>query len=326
MKENCFYSGVRKVVADRIVSGSNPDKRDDPYKLGLVVEGGAMRGVITGAQCAALQALNAFDVFDGIYSISAGSYAALYFASGNPEWGTSIYYDYLDDKKFVNFGSLLKGRDLLDIDYLVDVTKTAVVLNRDKVTERAFLLKNYILSANDGEMHEVSPVNDGRIDLILNCAPRMALLTTPVRANGRSFLDGAVVEGSLALNQAIADECTHVLVLLSKPEGQQFKSPRMSDWFTYQLLKRKFPELADKCRYSGENYNKILHKLYLSQNDLNYHPRIDSVSIPGSKKTISRWETRRNILLQGAKDGFESVMDAFYPYRLPINPEVKIVE
>ena len=38
---------VVKVLAERAMSGSVPGKRTDPYKIGLVIQGGGMRGVIS---------------------------------------------------------------------------------------------------------------------------------------------------------------------------------------------------------------------------------------------------------------------------------------
>ena len=43
------------VVQARLRDGSKPGKRQDSHKVGLVVEGGGMRGVVTGA---ALQAMH----------------------------------------------------------------------------------------------------------------------------------------------------------------------------------------------------------------------------------------------------------------------------
>ncbi len=43
------------VVQARMREGSIPGKRKDAHKIGLVVEGGGMRGVVTGA---ALQAMH----------------------------------------------------------------------------------------------------------------------------------------------------------------------------------------------------------------------------------------------------------------------------
>lgn len=43
------------IVQARLRNGSKPGKRKDTHKVGLVVEGGGMRGVVTGA---ALQAMH----------------------------------------------------------------------------------------------------------------------------------------------------------------------------------------------------------------------------------------------------------------------------
>lgn len=45
MKESNIPS-VTDLIAERIKTGSQPGNRHDPFKVGGVIEGGAMRGVI----------------------------------------------------------------------------------------------------------------------------------------------------------------------------------------------------------------------------------------------------------------------------------------
>ena len=51
---------------------SIPGKRKDSFKLGLVVEGGGMRGVISGAMLMGLLTLSLRPCFDAVYGASAG--------------------------------------------------------------------------------------------------------------------------------------------------------------------------------------------------------------------------------------------------------------
>ena len=58
----------------------------DGRKVGLIVEGGAMRGVISCAALMALEDLRLTDVFDEVYGASAGAVNAAYFLARQSAW------------------------------------------------------------------------------------------------------------------------------------------------------------------------------------------------------------------------------------------------
>ena len=68
--------------------------RDD-YTLALTVEGGGMRGVVSGAMLIALRDLGLTPVFDRFYGTSSGSMNLAYFAAGGGWDALSVYYDHL---------------------------------------------------------------------------------------------------------------------------------------------------------------------------------------------------------------------------------------
>jgi len=81
-----------ELVRQRASSGSKPGKRapGDTAKLALVVEGGGMRGAVSGGGLQALHDLGLRDVFDCVYGSSAGAINATYFLSGQRD-GVDIY-------------------------------------------------------------------------------------------------------------------------------------------------------------------------------------------------------------------------------------------
>lgn len=82
---------VLKVMHQRMQDGtSRPGSRRDNFKLGLVVEGGGMRGVVTGAMLMGLQDMGLFsNVFDAVYGASAGAINATYYLTGEQQCGCS---------------------------------------------------------------------------------------------------------------------------------------------------------------------------------------------------------------------------------------------
>ena len=89
----------------------------DGFTLALTVEGGGMRGVVSGAMLIALRELGLADVFDRFYGTSSGSMNLAYFAAGGGWDALSVYYDHLVS------GFLLRRRfrlARLDMDYVFD--------------------------------------------------------------------------------------------------------------------------------------------------------------------------------------------------------------
>lgn len=83
-----------QLLRSRLADGSRPGARRDGFKLGLVVEGGGMRGCVTGGGLQALSDLGMRDAFDAVYGSSAGAINSTYFLSGQRE-GVHIYHDHI---------------------------------------------------------------------------------------------------------------------------------------------------------------------------------------------------------------------------------------
>src|SRR5437588_12812210 len=103
-----------KERARRAKQGREPA---DGRKLGLVVEGGAMRGVISCASLMALEELGMTNVFDEVYGASAGAVNAAYFLAGQAGYATTIYYQKINNTRFIG---RFWHRKIVNIDELFD--------------------------------------------------------------------------------------------------------------------------------------------------------------------------------------------------------------
>src|SRR6266851_3467508 len=89
----------------------------DGRKVGLIVEGGAMRGVISCAGLMGLEELGMTDVFDEVYGASAGAVNAAYFLASQAAYATTIYYQKINNTRFIR---RLWHPKIVDIDDLFD--------------------------------------------------------------------------------------------------------------------------------------------------------------------------------------------------------------
>jgi len=72
---------VIELIAARAAAGSRAGTRADGARLALVIEGGGMRGAITGGMALALEELGLTNVFDDVYGASAGALNAAWLVS-----------------------------------------------------------------------------------------------------------------------------------------------------------------------------------------------------------------------------------------------------
>jgi len=76
---------VLQALAARTRAASQPGARDDGLRIALAVEGGGMRGTISGGMALALHQLGLVPAFDAVYGASAGAISGAWLLSSRPE-------------------------------------------------------------------------------------------------------------------------------------------------------------------------------------------------------------------------------------------------
>jgi predicted patatin/cPLA2 family phospholipase len=209
---------VLEALWRRRKTGDAPGARSDDFKIGLAVEGGGIRGVVSAAMLCALEDLGMTSAFDVVYSASSGAINSAYFLTGGCWYPLSIYYDDLPTREFVDFRRFLTG-NVLNMDYAYGVVVDQVKpLDYEAVIASAVAF-HIALTMVDEMRTEVAHDFTSRADL------RSALVGTawlPVAVKGTTEFRGRrVVDGGVLTPHpyrlALQDECTHVLSLSTRP-------------------------------------------------------------------------------------------------------------
>src|SRR6476646_10351166 len=87
-------------------------ERDVP-PLGLVVQGGGMRGVYSMAVLAAFEEMGWTRCFDHVAGASAGAMNGAHFITGQARYGVETYIDYLSKRRFID---VFRMKKLVDVD------------------------------------------------------------------------------------------------------------------------------------------------------------------------------------------------------------------
>lgn len=211
-----------QLIRERMGSGSLPGKRTDPYKLGLVVEGGGMRGCVSGGALQALADLGLQNAFDAVYGSSAGAINGTYFLSGQRD-GVDIYHKHIASTEFIDLKRLLNrkpgGPAALNLEYLLDhVIEEVLPLDFDAVLQSSIPLKVVASSLDSLTPVLLEDFNDKRdlVECLRASANVPKVAGGPVLHRGHRLVDAAVFE-AVPFRSAIADGCTHIVVLCTRP-------------------------------------------------------------------------------------------------------------
>ena len=306
---------VIDLVVQRALDGSKPGQRGDHYKLGLAIEGGAMRGVVTAGMVTGLELLGLRDAFDVVYGSSGGASNGAYFVAGQAAYGTTIYYDHINSRDFIDFWRPLRNKAIVDFRFVTDrVMVESVILDWKAIIESAIRLKVLASSIENGEVEFLENFQSQQ-DLLqaLHASARIPLVSgrSPFEYRGGLFWDPGIVD-PFAIKSALADKCSHVLVLRSRPRGLPRRHPNLIERTVIVRNIAKWSEsLAHQFPLRYDPKHNGIAQLEKSQEYPNSQPYLFGITVPPTAPNLSRWEKRRARLVSGAAAGVEALLTTF---------------
>jgi predicted patatin/cPLA2 family phospholipase len=296
---------VLDLIARRRAGGA---VRKDRARLGLVIEGGGMRGVVGGGMVAALEVLGLRTAFDHVVGASAGACAGAYFLAGQAALGTRIFYEDINNRTFIDLARALRGRPVMNLDFLIDeVMAHAKRLDWPAIRDGGV---GFSAVATDADSATAVTLDSfrGRAELMdgLRASSRIPLLAgPPVALCGHRLVDGGVVQ-PVPLDVAVAAGCDHLLVLRTRPSGHRPKPPgaAMRLLLGPLIARRLSPALARATLARARMYVALDERL-----EADPEPIMRSIQLAEGTPPIKRLETRAGLLHAAALAGANAVFD-----------------
>src|SRR3954452_11240380 len=196
--------------------------RSPGSRLALVIEGGGMRGAVSGGMALALDELGLAHSFDAAYGSSAGTLNAMWLGTGPlgdgiPTWVAPRLVGALISRR-----RALRGGRVVDVETLVEERYeqlspglfAAVLAGRTELHPIA----TDVDTAQPVDLHD--EIVDARsLRLALQASAALPLLAgPPIALDGRRLID-AGLSAAIPFRAALADGGTHLLVLRSRKAG-----------------------------------------------------------------------------------------------------------
>lgn len=298
---------VIELIENRRREGSQPGRRTDGCKLGLAIEGGGMRGIVTCGMATALERLGLLDAFDAVYGTSAGAFNAAYFVAGQSAYGGSIYYEDINDREFIDLRRWFRSKKpVMSLEYLVwEVVRQRKKLDCERIIGSRAQLVILVTSARELRAKRLSGFDSAdQIYHALLATGRVPVVTGgPVRIDGEPFFDGGIFE-PIPYHSAIDDGCSHVLALLSRPgEGSSMESGLLSRILERNLA-RRYPGMAEALELRRVSYPRNVAHLARKTASETGPPYLYAMQPPAHWPELDTFEQSRRALLAGAAVGF----------------------
>ena len=222
-------------------------------KIGLVLEGGAMRGLYTAGILDSLLDTNI--KIDGIIGVSAGALFGVNYCS--KQKGRVLRYNtkYANDPRYMGLKSLLTTGNLVNTEFAYkELPLKLDIFDEEEYSKSKTDFYAVITNINTGKPEYKKIINCSiQIDE-LRASGSMPFVSKPVKIDNNYYLDGALGDSIpvLKMKEMGYDK---IIVILTRPTEYRKKK---SNQLLPKLLYKKYPNLINAINTRYIKYNETL--------------------------------------------------------------------
>jgi predicted patatin/cPLA2 family phospholipase len=283
-------------------------------RIALVVEGGGMRGAVSGGMALGLDELGLAQAFDAAYGASAGTLNAMWLVSGRLRDGIPTWTDPRLVHELISRRRALLRRPVVDVRRLVEERYEQLSPGLfEAVLASSTELHPIATEVETGEAVDLHrEIADARsLRLALRGSAALPLLAgPPVELGGRRLID-AGLSAAIPFRAALADGATHVLALRSRRAGEVATAPgRLSGALTARALRRVAPALETGFRTRAQREGEDEALLARHDADPSLTPAILSIRPAPGSPVPGRLERDIDVIRAGLEAGRLAVLRA----------------
>lgn len=225
-------------------------------KVGLVLEGGAMRGMYTAG---------VLDIFldnkikvDGIIGVSAGVLFGVNYLSH--QRGRVIRYNkkYAKDKRYMGISSLIKTGNIINRDFAYYEVPTKLdVFDQENYSKTNIPFYATVTNVETGEAEYIRVTDVFKQMELLRATSAMPIISRIVEIDNKKYLDGAIAD-SIPIDKMKSLGYDKLIVVLTKPLEYR-KKKRGSSLIKFYY--RKYPMFAKTMQNRYIKYNETIEKI-----------------------------------------------------------------
>lgn len=273
----------------------------DHFTVALALEGGGLRGVVSGATLIALRDAGITENIDVLYGTSSGSINLTYFAAGGSWDALSVYYDHLPFG-FVRGASVRAPR--LDMAFLEQVMRSRVPLDVDAL--RASPMEVRVVTTDVARvvpaLHDMRKATDP-VETLLASSWLPLLSGQPPVVDGVRSLDGGLLWAD-PMYAALKEGCSHVLAINTSARRSDSEHSRRLRVVLRAFLNRTSPGLGDAYLRSRAEWDRDKARLQNGVSTVIQGAAVTRFAPPAGSHQVERLTLQRDKLLDGVRAGY----------------------
>lgn len=268
-------------------------------KVGLLLEGGAMRGMYT---VGALDCLMKNNIkVDGIIGVSAGALFGINYKSKQP--GRALRYNlkYCKKKNYMGFYSLITTGDIMNKKFCFDKLiheLDPIDYDTFKNSPEDFFAVVTNMETGKAEYIKVDDLTKQEQVEALRASGSMPFVSKPVEINGNKYLDGGTAD-SIPIDKIMELGYDKIIVILTRTAGYRKEKGNTT---LAKLKYKKYPNFIKTIEDRYLMYNEELDKISKLEKDNKIF-----VVRPSRKVNIKRIEKNSKIIQEMYDLGVEDM-------------------
>lgn len=269
-------------------------------KTGLILEGGAMRGIYTAGVLDVF--LENQITFDGVIGVSAGAIHGCSYVSGQHGRSIRYYMKYMKNPRFMSFRSLLRTGNLVETEFAYhEIPEKLDIFDHDAFEKSSMDFYVTCTNVETGKAEYIHMDSMREIDYA-RASASMPLVSRIVEIGGMKLLDGGVAD-SIPVQAFQTMGYEKNVVVLTRQEGYRKKPSNMA---LAKSVYRKYPAFLEAMENRYIHYNQtleLIEKLESRGKILVIRPSRD----PGIGRMDKRPEKVREVYQLGCHDAQEKI-------------------
>lgn len=225
-------------------------------KIGILFEGGAMRGMYTAGVIDVLLEIGI--KADVIIGVSAGALFGINYKSRQKGRALRSNLKYVNDKRYMSFYNLLTTGNIVNEDFCFnEIPNILDDFNYASFKRSKGDFYATVTNVKTGEAEYIK-IDDCKKDIqALRASGSMPFVSKPVEYNGEYYLDGGIAD-SIPIDKIMSMGLDKIIVVLTRPNG--YKKKRVSV-APARVMYKKYPKLIETMKNRYKIYNKSLDEI-----------------------------------------------------------------
>lgn len=272
-------------------------------KSGLILEGGALRGVFTSGVLDFFMEKN-LELSD-IFAVSAGTTNALSYISKQKGRTIRINVKYVNDSRYLSMRNYLKDRSIFGFDFIFhDIAENLEPFDFDTFNNSKQRLIAVASNCDTGKAEYFHKNNCNSMFLACRASCSMPFLAPIIHVNNIPCLDGGICD-AIPVCRAIEEGNTKNVVILTRHKGYRKKTFNKTKKIIESTYKH-YPKLTKALITKNSRYNSNLDYI-----DMLEEQKKIFVIRPQEPITISRTEKDVNKLKKLYIKGYAQALDQY---------------